>query len=154
MKFPSLNLPPCRLRTRLNPAGWTEVWDSQRKKYVKLTPEEWVRQHFVRYLIDHLGYPAGVIGNEIQIAVGNTDKRCDSVVFSSEGKPLVILEYKAPQVELTQKVFDQIVRYDTALQVPYLVVSNGHQHYCCRLRTEEHRFEFLQAIPRWEEIQP
>ena len=154
MKFPSLNLPPCQLRTRANPKGWTEVWDAQRKKYVKLTPEEWVRQHFVRFLIDSLGYPASVIGNEIQIAVGNTAKRCDTVVFSSQGKPLVILEYKAPQVELTQKVFDQIVRYDTALLVQYLVVSNGLQHYCCRLRAEEHRFEFLQAIPRWEEIQP
>lgn len=154
MKYPILNLPKCELRTRLNPKGWAEVWDTQRRKYVKLTPEEWVRQHFVRYLTGSLGYPASVVGNEIQIAVGETVKRCDSVVFSSEGKPLVILEYKAPQVELTQKVFDQIARYDTALQVPYLVVSNGLQHYCCHLRAEEHRFEFLREIPRWEEIQP
>ncbi len=154
MKYPALNLPPCELRTRKNPKGWLDVWDTQRRRYVKLTPEEWVRQHFVHLLTGHLGYPSAVVGTEIQIAVGETAKRCDAVVFSSEGKPLVILEFKAPQVVLNQKVFDQIVRYDTALQVPYLVVSNGRRHYCCHLLAEEHRFEFLPAIPRWEEIQP
>lgn len=148
-----LNLPPCTLRLRQNPTNsLEEVFDAQRRKWVKLTPEEWVRQHFVHYLIEQQGFPAGLLGNEIAIKVGQTEKRCDSVVFNTEGKPTVIVEYKAPTVQLTQKVFDQIARYNLALQVDWLMVSNGRQHYCCHLNRDSGKFEFLQEMPRWEQI--
>lgn len=148
-----LNLPPCELRLRQNPTnGLEEVFDTQRRKWVKLTPEEWVRQHFVHFLIAHQGFPAGLLGNEIAIRVGQTEKRCDSVVFGAEGKPMVIVEYKAPTVPLNQKVFDQILRYNLTLQVDWLMVSNGLQHYCCHLNRQTLQFEFLQEFPRWEQI--
>jgi predicted type IV restriction endonuclease len=144
----SLNLPDYDVRTRKNPrSGLEEIWDTQRRRWVKLTPEEWVRQHFVHFLIETLGYPSGRIGNEVCIRVGQLERRCDSVVFGDEGEALMIVEYKASSVRLTQEVFDQVSRYNIALQVDWLVVSNGMQHYCCHLLREEGRWEFLPAIP-------
>ncbi len=154
MNHQNLNLPACELKTRINPATkLEEIFDTQRKKYVRLTPEEWVRQNFVHYLIHTLGFPQGRIGNEIPIRVGRMEKRCDTIVYNQAGQPAVIVEYKAPTVKLTQKVFDQIVRYDFALQVDYLIVSNGLQHYCCRLNRQLNRFEFLQSLPQWSQIE-
>ena len=154
MNYPKLNLPSFELKTRIcSETGAEEVFDTQRKKYVRLTPEEWVRQHFVCHLIHTLGFPQGRIGNEIPIRVGRMEKRCDTVVYDKTGHPAVIVEYKAPTVPLTQKVFDQIVRYNFALQVDYLMVSNGLHHYCCRLNHQLNRFEFLPELPRWEQIE-
>ncbi len=154
MNYPELNLPMCELKIRLNPETRVEeVFDTQRKKYVRLSPEEWVRQNFVSYLINFHGFPKGRVGNEISIRVGKMEKRCDSVVYDKTGRPIVIVEYKAPTVRLTQKVFDQIVRYDFALQVDYLIVSNGLFHYCCHLNRTLNRFEFLPAIPQWSQIE-
>ena len=154
MVQPTLNLPPCTLKTQINPeTHLEEIFDPQRKKYVRLTPEEWVRQNFVRYLIDCLGFPKGRLQNELPIRVGRTEKRCDTVVFFQTGTPAVIVEYKAPTVQLTQKVFDQIARYNYALQVEYLIVSNGLQHYCCHLNRQLNRFEFLQQLPQWSQIE-
>lgn len=151
---PTLNLPECDLKIRNNPDNQLEeVFDTQRKKYVRLTPEEWVRQHFVHYLIEHLGFPQGRLQNELPIRVGKMEKRCDTVIFDQKGQPAVIVEYKAPTVQLTQKVFDQIVRYNYALQVEYLMVSNGLQHYCVRLNRELNRFEFLRELPLWSQIE-
>lgn len=150
-KYPLLNLPSFSPRIRTSESGIMEIFDPQRRRYVRLTPEEWVRQHFVRYLISpFFGYPQGCIGNEISIRVGNAEKRCDSVIFSTTGEPLAIAEYKAPTVQLNQKVFDQIIRYNFALQVEYLFVSNGLHHYCCHLNREKMQFEFLPQIPRYE----
>ena len=144
MNHPTLNLPPITANTRMNPTTHVEeIFDSQRRKYVRLTPEEWVRQHFVSCLVTQLGYPQGRLQNEVAIRV----------VFNQFGKPALIVEYKAPTVRLSQKVFDQIVRYNYALRVQYLMVSNGIQHYCCRLNPETNRFEFLQELPRWEQIE-
>lgn len=154
MNQPILNLPPCQLSTRKNPdTHLDEVFDTQRKKYVRLTPEEWVRQNFVSYLINQMGFPQGRLQNELPIRVGKMEKRCDTVVFNRCGKPAVIVEYKAPTVKLTQKVFDQIVRYNFALQVDYLIVSNGLQHYCCRLNRIRNCFEFLPQLPLWSQIE-
>lgn len=150
---PQLNLPPCQLRLRQNAqTGYEEVWCAQRRKWVKLTPEEWVRQNFVQFLINNRQWPAGRIGNEVAIHVGKLERRCDTVVFDREGHPAVIVEYKATSVALTQKVFDQIARYNLELQVDWLLVSNGLQHYCCRLNRELRRFEFLREIPLWEQM--
>lgn len=148
-----LNLPECELRVRMNTEnGFEEIFCPQRHKWVKLTPEEWVRQNFVDFLISQKHFPRGRVANELPITVGKMQKRCDSVVFDAEGKPLVICEYKATSVALTQKVFDQIVRYNFALRVKYLIVSNGLQHYCCRLNQEKNQFEFLREIPEFQEL--
>lgn len=148
-----LNLPAFDSRQRISPTTkLEEIWDTQRRKWVRLTPEEWVRQHFVHYLVAHLGFPAGRIGNEVSIQVGQLERRCDSVVFDNAGKPAMIVEYKAPSVQITQKVFDQIARYNIALQVDWLIVSNGMQHYCCHLLRDEHRFEFVEGIPPYPQI--
>lgn len=150
---PVLNLPPYDCRVRYNPRnGLEEILCTQRRKYVRLTPEEWVRQHFVHYMIGHLDYPAGRVGVEVSIRVGQTEKRCDTVVYDAEGRPLMIVEYKATTVPITQKVFDQISSYNYALQVDYLVVSNGLQHYCAHLNREARRFEFLPHIPPYEQL--
>lgn len=149
----ALNLPPYACRTRQHPkSGQQEIWDTQRRRWVRLTPEEWVRQHFVHYLVDHLKYPAGRVGNEIAIRVGQTEKRCDSVVFGDEGEPLMIVEYKATTVQLTQHVFDQISRYNMALHVAWLVVSNGQQHFCCHLDTVSGQWEFLRGLPAYQDL--
>lgn len=149
---PKLNLPAFECHVRTNSSGQEEIFDTQRKKYVRLTPEEWVRQHFVNYLINILQFPQGRIGNEIPIKVGLTEKRCDTVVFDEEGKAKVIVEYKASSVSITRKVFDQIARYNLTLQVQYLVVSNGLQTYCCRFDQESGQFVFLPAIPQYSDL--
>ena len=153
MKFDTtLNLPAFECHVRTSADGQEEIFDSQRKKYVRLTPEEWVRQHFVNYLINHLEFPQGRIGNEVSIKVGLTEKRCDSVVFDETGKAKVIVEYKASTVPITRKVFDQIARYNLTLQVQYLIVSNGLQTYCCQFDQESRQFRFLPAIPKYSQL--
>ena len=147
----TLNLPPFDVKTRRE-GDRTLILDTLRRKYVTLTPEEWVRQHFVNYLINYLGFPKGRIGNEVPIKVGLTEKRCDSVVFDELGNPKVIVEYKAASVQITRKVFDQIARYNLTLQVDYLIVSNGLTTYCCRLNPALGRFEFLQQIPNYSDL--
>ncbi len=150
---PQLNLPAYDCRLRLSPkTKLEEIWDTQRKKWVRLTPEEWVRQHFIHFLMDHYHYPAGRLGNEVPIRVGQLERRCDTVIFGNEGEPVMIVEYKAPTVQISQKVFDQIARYNIALQVDWLIVSNGLQHYCCHLLRDEHRFEFVEGIPEYSQI--
>lgn len=150
----ALNLPAFDVRLRISPkTQLEEIWDTQRKRWVRLTPEEWVRQHFVHFLISEQGFPSGCIGNEMSIKVGQLEKRCDSVIFGKDGKPLMIVEYKAPTVAITQKVFNQISRYNITLQVDWLIVSNGLLHYCCHLNREQNRFDFLPQLPRFEELQ-
>lgn len=126
------------------------VFDTLRKKYVSLTPEEWVRQHFVNFLIHYKHYPAGLLGNEIQIQLNGTKKRCDTVLLDRQMRPRMIVEYKAPQVPITQEVFNQISRYNIVLNVDYLIVSNGLQHYCCKIDYSNHSFTFLPDIPDYE----
>lgn len=149
---PTLNLPAFECRVRTSASGQEEIFDGQRNKYVRLTPEEWVRQHFVNYLINVCEFPKGRIGNEVAIKVGLTEKRCDSVVFDETGKAKIIVEYKASSVQLTRKVFDQISRYNLALQVDYLIISNGLTTYCCCLNRSLGRFEFLPSIPKYSDL--
>lgn len=153
MSFPNLNLPPVTLRTRQGANGRTAVWDVLRRRYVTLTGEEWVRQHFVHYLIAECGYPAGLLANEIALDVGGVCRRCDTVLFAREGaRPRAIMEYKAPQIPITQEVFNQIQSYNSVLKADYLMVSNGLRHYCCRMDYVENRVAFLREIPRFEEL--
>lgn len=146
-----LNLPPAEVGLRHGIRG-DEIYDPLRGKWLHLTPEEWVRQHFTAYLREQLGYPAGLMGNEIGIHLNGTVKRCDTVVHDRAGKPLMIVEYKAPTIAITQKVFDQIARYALVLKVPYLTVSNGMSHYCCRLDSESGRYGFLKEIPEYDKL--
>lgn len=128
------------------------VFDFLRKRFVALTPEEWVRQQFTHFLVEHKGYPAMFIGNEITLSVSRLSRRCDSVVFNKSAEPVMIIEYKAPTVKITQKVFEQICSYNIALHAPYLTVSNGLQSYCCRIDKEANTYEFLKDIPAYGEL--
>lgn len=145
-RFPRLNLPAVPLRLK-EEDGILKVFDPLRDKYVALTPEEFVRQHFTAWLRDARHYPASLMANEIGIEVNGTRKRCDTVVFGNDGKPMVIVEYKAPDVTVNQAVFDQIVRYNMTLHADYLVVSNGINHYCCVMDYENGTYHFIPEIP-------
>lgn len=146
-----LNLPKYGIKIA-NENGHLTIFDVLRRKYVALTPEEWVRQHFVHYLIGHKGYPQTLMANEIQLAIGNKKLRCDSVLYDRSLKPRMIIEYKAPTVNITQKVFDQITVYNMLLHVDYLVVSNGIKHYCCQMDYDKQKYLFLEDIPDYQEI--
>ena len=128
------------------------IFDVIRRQYVALTPEEWVRQHFVHYLINHKGYPQSLMGNEVQLKLNGMSRRCDTVVYDRTLRPRVIIEYKAPSVSITQKVFEQICRYNMVLQVDYLIVSNGLTHYCCRIDYQTMKYTFLPDIPAYDEL--
>lgn len=147
----ALNLPAYTFRIKAD-GDKSLIYDELRRRFVSLTPEEWVRQHFVRYLIEEKGFPAGRVGNEISLLQNGRKRRCDTVVYDLCGEPLVIVEYKAPHVEITQAVFDQIVRYNTVLQVRYLIVSNGIVHYACRVDYANHTCHFLPVIPAYSDM--
>lgn len=146
-----LNLPPFEIKLRGTKAQ-PQIFDILRKKYIALTPEEWVRQHFVHFLVEHKGYPAALMANEIQLKVGEKTLRADSVLYSRDLKPRMIIEYKAPHIPITQKVFDQISIYNMLLHVDYLVVSNGLQHYICKMDYNDKKNLFLEDIPDYEEL--
>ena len=132
--------------------GTVMIFDIVRKKYVVLTPEEWVRQHFVHFLIAHKGYPTALLANEVMVKLNGTTKRRDTVLYRRDLSARMIVEYKAPHIEITQTVFDQITRYNMVLKVDYLIVSNGMQHYCCRMDYEHQSYIFLQDIPDYNNL--
>lgn len=147
----ALNLPKTELKM-VRKDGKSMIFDILRRRFVVLTPEEWVRQHFVHFLLEHKGYPAACIGNEISLSLNGTQKRCDSVVYDTDAAPLMIIEYKRPHVSVTQKVFEQISRYNIEMRVRWLVVSNGLQHYCCHIDYETGTYRYLPDIPDWSTI--
>ena len=148
----SLNLPKSEFNFKRE-QGMLKIFDSLRRRFVCLTPEEWVRQNFVAYLTEHLGYPAGLMGNEISLSQNGIKRRCDTLVADSLGNPLMIVEYKAPDVVITQEVFNQICRYNSVFRARYLVVSNGLNHYCCKIIYEpEFKITFLKDIPRYDDL--
>lgn len=132
--------------------GKPTIFDLLRRCYVALTPEEWVRQHFVHFLIEHCNYPATLMGNEVGLTLNGTKKRCDTVVYNRNLKPRIIIEYKAPTVKINKEVFSQIARYNLVLKVDYLIISNGIQHYCCRMDYEKNSFEFIANIPEYSSL--
>ena len=132
--------------------GKRTIFDFLRRKYVALTPEEWVRQHFTHFLVEHKGYPKGLLGNEVELHVGEKRLRCDTVLHNQQGQPQMIIEYKAPNIQLTQRVFSQISTYNLLLHVDYLIVSNGMQHICCRMDYTNNTYHFLKEIPNYEEV--
>ena len=129
-----------------------QILDVLRRKFITLPPEEWVRQHFVHFLIEHKGYPASLLANEIQLKCGDKVLRADSVLYSRELQPRMIIEYKAPHIPITQKVFDQISVYNLLLHVDFLVVSNGLEHYICKMDYESKKYVFLETIPDYSDL--
>lgn len=128
------------------------ILDVLRRRYVALTPEEWVRQSFIHYLIEHMGYPQTLLANEVSLRVGDKQLRADSVLYDRYLQPRMIIEYKAPTVAVTQHVFEQIAAYNTLLHVDYLMVSNGLTHYCCKADYSSKGYLYLDHIPRYEEL--
>lgn len=149
----TLNLPPIDARTRELESGIREVFDPLRRRFVRLTPEEWVRQHFVSFLINQLHYPAALMQNEVKLSVNGVERRCDTVLFDRiGGRPRIIIEYKAPSVSLSARVFQQINSYNSVLRADYLMVSNGRVHFCLHLDYEASRADFLPTLPTFEEL--
>ncbi|QJD94455.1 type I restriction enzyme HsdR N-terminal domain-containing protein [Mucilaginibacter robiniae] len=126
------------------------IYDEIRKKNLVLTPEEWVRQHFVQYLIREKKYPKALIKLEGGLQVHGRPRRSDIVVFNSDGQKTLMVECKAPAVEITQKVFDQIARYNITHQAPLLAVTNGLQHYYCLIDVPNKTYKFVQELPSYE----
>lgn len=133
MKPPILNFPPVQLRFKTNAKNGLQVFDGIRKKFVNLTPEEWVRQHLVHFLINQKGVPASLISIEKQLILNNTKKRTDVVVYNTHLSPVLIIECKAPLVPIDQQTINQALRYNLELQVPFIGLSNGLTHTCLQL---------------------
>ena len=142
-----LNLPTYDLRLRRT-GNRDMIFDVLRRKYVALTPEEWVRQHFVHFLIEHKGYPTALLANEIELRIGGKHLRADTLLYNKELRPHMLIEYKSPTI----KVFDQISAYNLLLHADYLIVSNGMQHICCRMDYEQNTYHFLEKIPDYSEL--
>lgn len=150
-KMIRLNLPTFQIKlsgTKQKPT----IYDILRRKHVALTPEEWVRQHFIHYLIEHKSYPQSLMANEVSLKYGAKALRADTVLYNRELKPIMIMEYKAPDIAITRNVFDQISAYNILLHVDYLVMSNGLQHYCCKMNYEQRNYTFLEDIPDYPDI--
>ena len=146
-----LNLPTYSFRIQ-SQQGKRLIFDDIRRKFVVLTPEEWVRQHFVRYLAEEKKYPPSLMSIETGLKINRNQFRADLLVYDRKGKPLLLVEFKAPSVKITQQTFDQITRYNMTYKVPYLIVSNGLSHYCCFVELEKQTYVFLKEIPEFEEL--
>ncbi len=143
-----LNLPSYSFKLKSNEKH-TLIFDNLRKKYFVLTPEEWVRQHYVQFLIKDKNYPVSLIALEKQLIINNRKKRTDIVIFNKEGNPDIIVECKAPHIKISQATFDQIARYNLKLKANYLVLTNGMEHYYCKMDFENETYVFLKDIPNY-----
>ena len=152
-KMIRLNLPEYEINV-VERDGKRMIFDFLRRKYVALTPDEWVRQHFTHFLVSQKGYPKTLLANEAQLQIGDKHLRCDTVLYNKEMQPLMIVEYKAPHIQLQQKTFDQIAAYNLLLHADFLVVSNGLQHYCCQMVYEQRTYRFLTEIPDYATLTP
>jgi len=141
-----LNLPEYSFRTK-NTNGKDYIFDPLRKKFVRLTPEEWVRQNFVKFMISEKKYVPSLIAVETLVKVNENPQRADLVIFDRSANPILIAEFKAPNIKISQQSFDQIVRYNMPLRVKFLIVSNGLEHYCCSMNYIENNYSFLTEIP-------
>tara|TARA_B100001971_G_C17919111_1_gene396817 strand:- start:20 stop:466 length:447 start_codon:yes stop_codon:yes gene_type:complete len=146
MKMPQLMLPKAALKIKLV-EGTTQVFDIVRKKYFVLTPEEWVRQHFIHFLNIEKRYPLGLMRVEKIIKYNNLRTRADIVLYNTDGKPNMIVECKAPNVKITQDSFNQIAKYNFQLRSEFLVVTNGLQHFCCKMEYKRNEIKFVEDIP-------
>jgi type I site-specific restriction endonuclease len=146
-----LNLPQYSFRIKKQNEKLV-IFDSQRKRYVALTPEEWVRQNFIRFLIEEKGYPAAYIAIEKQLNMNGMKKRCDAILYNEHAQPFLIIELKAPNVAISQATFDQVAVYNAKLKVDFFIISNGIEHFCCKVNLETARYEFFPEIPDFNQI--
>jgi type I site-specific restriction endonuclease len=151
MNFPALNFPPFKFRIR-ETASRPEIFDPSRKKWVALTPEEWVRQHTLAWLADEKKYPLSIMGVEKSIRVNGQNRRCDIIVYGKEAKPFLIVECKAPEVEITQPVFDQAARYNLSLGADLFLLTNGLRHFCCMVEHSAQSYTFLKELPAYQKM--
>ncbi len=148
--FPNFE-PQVKVRKASN-EGYMQIFDPIRSLWTKLTPEEWVRQNVLQYFIAKLDYPISLIASEQSIEFNGLSKRCDAVVYNANAEPMLIMEFKAKNIKLTQQVFDQISVYNLSLKVPYLFVSNGVEHVFCKVDQENRRLLFAQTIPKYSQL--
>ena len=141
-----LNFPAYEFRLKKQ-ADKVYIFDIIRKKFVVLTPEEWVRQHVLWYLIEEKKYPENLIAVEKQLEINQTKRRFDIVVFNRKMQPQILVECKAPSVNITQETFDQANQYNWLLKAPYLFLTNGLKHYICEIDFVENNYRFLSELP-------
>ena len=141
-----LNLPRFKFKVKEADKG-REIWDEFRRKYVVLTPEEWVRQHFLKFLNIQLGYPKSLLKTEFEIKYNKLKKRPDIVAYNNEGNPLMVVECKAPEVKISNETFQQAAIYNQTLNARYLVITNGMDHFCCEKDLKTGTFQFVEKIP-------
>ena len=146
-----LNLPPYPFRLK-EAHNRVYIFDELRKKYLVVTPEEWVRQHWIQYLINQKGYPKNLIQSEGGLKMNELQKRTDLVIFNRDRERILIAEFKAPHIKITQDVFDQIARYNFIHRVPLLLVSNGLTHFYCKINFAAGNYQFLEDIPAYAPI--
>lgn len=146
-----LNLPDHNFKTK-DENGKKLIFDSQRKRFVALTPEEWVRQNFIQFLIKSKGYPAELLAVEKQLTINRMKKRCDAILYNQFAEPIVIIEFKSPNIAISQAVFDQVAVYNSKLQVDYFMISNGIEHFCCKVNASSAKYEFFSEIPDFTQL--
>jgi type I site-specific restriction endonuclease len=147
-----LNFPAYSFRIEKNADGKEFIFDRFRNKNIPLTPEEWVRQHLIRYLAEEKNFPVSLISIEAGMKVNRMARRYDALVYNREGKPLMLIECKAPTVAIGQETFDQVNAYNRTTKVPYLLLSNGLKHYCCVLDEVEVKYIFMPQIPDYNKL--
>lgn len=154
MDFVKLHFPDYKftLKGGDSDAQSLKIFDIVRKKYVLLTPEEWVRQHLLHFLIHDRNVPLSLTAVEKLVMVNRLQKRFDILVYSKTHKPLLLVECKAPEVKIDQEVFDQAARYNLSLNADYFVLSNGLSTYCCKLDHKNQRYDFLEEVPFYENL--
>ena len=150
MSLPVLNFPPINPRYQKNEKGTVQLFDTIRKKYIDLTPEEWVRQHLINFLFENLSVPKSKITVEKQLKLNNTIKRTDVLVFDAGIKPLLLIECKAPEIELNQATINQVFNYNLTLHVPFILISNGLNHIFLDNSTEKP--QIIKSIPSYKEM--
>ena len=149
--FTQLNLPTYSFRTKEVDAK-IHIFDEIRKKFLVLTPEEWVRQNFIRYLVEVKAFPSSLMAVETGLKLNQNQFRADLMIYNKAGKPLMIVEFKAPEIKITQKTFDQIARYNLTFEVPFLIISNGLNHYCCQVDFNAKNYMFLKDVPSFQDL--
>lgn len=149
--MPQLNLPAYAFDVQAR-GGKSFIFDRIRRKYVRLTPEEWVRQHFIRFLIEEQQVPPSLVAVEMGFQYQRMPRRADVVVYSRAGRPLLMTECKAPEVPIRQETFDQVARYNKVVQAKYLVVTNGLMHYCYAIDPAAQTYRFLDELPPYEAL--
>ena len=133
-----------------NSENKVSIFDAIRKKFIVLTPEEWVRQHVVQFLLEEKKYPHSLINVEKVLKVNGLRKRYDVVVYNQDGSIFLLIECKAPEIKIAQATFDQIARYNMTMRASFLMVTNGLNHYFCQMDFENEKYHFLEELPNYK----